>query len=333
VSEQQPLVRVAVVTYNSASVLPGFLDSLPAACEKVRWELVAADNASIDDSLALVASRGYQGTVVRMGRNAGYAAGVNAAARVPGKGAVNGGAFDALLVTNPDVRLDRGAVATLYKSLDLGRTGIAVPRLESEDGHLMPTMRRRPSVLRALGEAVLGGDRAGRVGFLGETVVDPRAYEQEAFPAWASGAVQLIAAGCLEDVGPWDESFLLYSEETDFMLRAGDAGWNLRYVPAARGVHIGGEAHTSPMLWSLLTTNRVRLYARRADPVRAGAFWAAVTLNEGLRALSGRRTSAAAFSALVMPSRRIRSLPDPTRDPHFELAQQSEDGDTQEVLR
>ena len=33
-------VRIVVVTYNSAGVLPGFLDALPGACNGVDWELV-----------------------------------------------------------------------------------------------------------------------------------------------------------------------------------------------------------------------------------------------------------------------------------------------------
>src|SRR5687768_1268043 len=104
--EATPVVRVAVVTFNSARVLTGFLDSLPAAMHGLDWELVVADNGSTDDSLAIVARYGFSGTVVGMGRNAGYAAGVNTAAAVPG-------AWRALLVVNPDVRLERGTVAHL----------------------------------------------------------------------------------------------------------------------------------------------------------------------------------------------------------------------------
>ncbi|HKE99805.1 MAG TPA: glycosyltransferase family 2 protein [Actinomycetes bacterium] len=295
-------VRVAVVCFNSASVLPGLLHSLPAACAGVDWELVVADNASGDDSLAVVASRAPGAQVVRMGRNAGYAAGINAAAGLPGD-------FGALLAINPDVRLEPGAVGRMLAALDEPGTGIVVPRLDGADGRLVPTLRRRPTVLRALGEALLGGERSGRFAPLGEVVTDPRAYRSARVADWASGAVMLVSAACLAATGAWDESLLLYSEETEFALRAADTGFRLRYVPAARGVHIGGDAHRSPMLWSLLTVNRVRLFARRHGPVRSAAFRGAVVANEALRALAGRRTSRAALAALLRPSRRLTSLP------------------------
>ena len=41
----------------------------------------------------------------------------------------------------------------------------------------------------------------------------------------------LISRACLARVGTWDESFFLYSEETDFALRARDSGYVLRYIP------------------------------------------------------------------------------------------------------
>ena len=37
-----------------------------------------------------------------------------------------------------------------------------------------------------------------------------------------------------------DESYFLYSEETDFSLRAKDAGWATVYTPAAGAMHVGG---------------------------------------------------------------------------------------------
>jgi GT2 family glycosyltransferase len=295
-------IRVIVVTFNSAGVLPGFLDSLPSACAGLDWELVVADNASNDASLAVVAARAAGARIVPMGRNAGYAAAINAAVALPGD-------FTAALVANPDVRLGPGAVNRMLDGLAEPRTGIVVPRLADAEGRLVRTLRRRPTVLRALGEALLGGDRAGRFSRLGETVTDPRAYRAPMLADWASGAVMLISRTCLDSVGPWDQSFLLYSEETDFSLRAADVGLRLRYVPRAQGTHLGGDAHLSPILWSLLTVNRVRLFARRHGRVSSAAFWAVVTLNEGLRALSGRRTSRAALAALLLPSRRLTSLP------------------------
>ena len=74
----------------------------------------------------------------------------------------------------------------------------------------------------------------------------------DARPDWAEGSTQLVSRACLDACGPWDESFFLYSEETDFHLRAGARGFGVQYVAAAQAVHLEGDSGTSPRLWALL---------------------------------------------------------------------------------
>jgi GT2 family glycosyltransferase/glycosyltransferase involved in cell wall biosynthesis len=290
-----PEVTVALVTYDSADVLPGCLGSLPAAHEGVPYELVVADNGSDDSSVDVVDRLHPGATVVRLGRNAGYAAGVNAAARA------GDAASRAVLVLNPDVRLGPGCVRRLLDALDVAGTGIAVPRIVDGAGGLEPSLRREPTVGRALGEALLGGRRAGRFARLGETVTRPEAYERPGVADWATGAAMLVSRACLDEVGPWDESFFLYSEETDFALRARDRGHALRYEPGARAVHLGGQSKSSPELWRLLTRNRVELYRRRHGRLPAAAFAASVALNEAVRSVAGHPRHRAALRAVVRP--------------------------------
>jgi GT2 family glycosyltransferase len=113
-----------------------------------------------------------------------------------------------------------------------------------------------------------------------------------------------ISRQCAARLGRWDETMWLYSEETDYCLRARDAGFIVRYVPEARVTHLGGESGENPLLWTALTVNRVRLFERRHSRLHAAAFRAAVTLNEALRALAGRATSRAALRTLTR-SRRL----------------------------
>jgi GT2 family glycosyltransferase len=108
----------------------------------------------------------------------------------------------------------------------------------------------------------------------------------------------LISAECARACGPWDESFFLYSEETDFALRAGDLGLATAFVPAAEVTHLGGESRVSPALWSLLVVNRVRLYRKRHSAAATAAFWVAVFMRESSRAMLGHRRSRRAVGAL-----------------------------------
>lgn len=295
-----------IVTYNSAPVLGGCLASLPEGAKGVRLtDVVVADNASKDDSLGIAEqAAGLPVRPLQVGRNAGYAAAINA-----GVASLDLDGLDAVLVLNPDCRLRPGALAVLAAVLDRPGTGIAVPRLVSTEGVLHHSLRRTPAVRRALAESLVGGRLAGRIGTLGEMIVDPARYERPGPADWATGAAMLVSATALARLGPWDESFLLYSEETEYALRAADAGWTLWYEPAAVVEHIGGEAKTSPMLAALLTVNRVRLFRRRRGRVATAGFYLAVLLGEAMRAAAGRRTARASVVALLRPSRRLRALP------------------------
>jgi GT2 family glycosyltransferase len=290
----EPVDVVAVmVLWNSAGHLPDAIPSLREAFDGVRsWRLVVVDNASADGSERLAKQLAPEACHVQTGRNAGYAAGLNA-------GFAAQPARVARLVLNPDVRLAPRSVARLLSALEADGTGIAVPLQRDADGRRLPSLRREPSISRALGEALLGGVRSGRVSWLGEMVTDPAAYQRPQQVDWASGSVLLVSEACARAVGEWDESYFLYSEETDFARRAREAGYAVRYVPDACATHIGGEAHTSPMLYSLLTVNRLRYFARRRGRVASGLYGAAVGLGELLRVRG--RTHRAALRALLLP--------------------------------
>jgi GT2 family glycosyltransferase len=301
--EPQPRIGVVIVTYNSARVLGSCLRSLPSRGVRLTG-VVVADNASRDDSVAIAeASTELPICVVRLGRNAGFAAGVNA-----GMAALDFRTVDAVLIINPDATLRPDTIAVLWRALGRPRCGIAVPRLVNPDGSLQPSLRRAPTVRRALAEAVIGGERAGRFGSLGELVTNPDDYERPGPAVWATGAAMLISAQAVRDIGPWDESFLLYSEETEFALRAADRGWMLWYEPAAVVEHIGGESGTNPALAALAVVNKVRLFRRRRGVVASTAYYLAIVFGEAIRAVGGRRTARASVVALVRPSRRQGAL-------------------------
>jgi N-acetylglucosaminyl-diphospho-decaprenol L-rhamnosyltransferase len=291
-------VAVVTVTYNSEHLIADFLGALDAGLAGIPWHLTVADNASRDATVARLRRLAPAATLVEMGRNAGYAAGINAAVRAAEP-------HSEVLVLNPDVRLLPGCVGRLIGALHPG-VGIVVPQLVDGQAAPVNSLRREPTVLRAWADALIGARRAGRFPLLGEVITDTRVYQSETTADWATGAALLISAECWRDCGPWDESFFLYSEETDFALRARDAGFATRYVPAARAVHLGGESATSPALWALLMTNRALLFSRRNGKVRTLAYWAALVSRESSRALLGRPTSRAALRALVSP-RRLRA--------------------------
>lgn len=290
----QPDVLVAVVTYNSADIVERFLRALPDALEGAGTVLVVVvDNDSRDGTVDRVRALAPWATVLEPGANLGYGAGINLALRQarPRRG---------VYVLNPDAVPSPGSVARLVHAVEsVDGVGIAVPRILDGRGRLKYSLRREPTIRRALGEAVLGGHRAARYPAWGDMIRDPAHYVDGATADWATGAAMFLAPRTLDTVGSWTEDFFLYSEETDYALRARDAGLHLRYVASADVVHPGGDMSVSPWLWSLVALNRTRLYRRRHGGVASAVFWLVVLLNETSRALLGRPTHREAARALL----------------------------------
>lgn len=289
--EPLPPVLVALVVHNSAAVLPGLLASLPAALTGIdRYRLVVADNVSTDDSLGVIGRLAPEAAVVGMPANLGYAAGINACAR-------RGRGDEALLVLNPDVRLAPGSVSALLRAcVDDDGLGVAAPVVFGPDGDREVTLRRRPTALRAWGEALLGR-RAARWPRLSELVL-PERVPRDRQADWVNGAVLLIPAAIRAAVGDWREALFLYGEEVDYCRRVTDAGWQVRQVAAARATHLGGQSRSTPQLWAQLVANKVAHAARWEGGAATRMTWAALVFGQLLRLPLRRGTHRAALCTL-----------------------------------
>lgn len=246
---------VVVVTYNSVQDIAGLLQSLPAAADGLTMRIIVVDNGSADATVSTV--HGWPDVIcIETGSNLGYAGGINV-------GREDVGECSALLIVNPDVVLAPRALRNLFTALqDRAEVGIVAPTLIGPDGCRLPSLRRRPTLARTIGDALPGGRLAWRPGWLTEIVWDKRSYRYRHTVDWATGAVLLISANCDRVIGPWDERFFLYSEETDYAARAWAAGFHVEYVPDARATHRGAGSGRSDYLVALLAISRIR-YAEK----------------------------------------------------------------------
>jgi GT2 family glycosyltransferase len=288
-----PDIAVVIVTYNSVHVIGDLLDSLPKALDGLTADVVVVDNGSRDGTRELVAE--LDGCRLVRSANVGYAGGIN-------RGVREAAPAQAILVLNPDVRLHPGAIPPLLAALREPLTGIAAPRVLTPQGELHLSLRREPTLLRALGLT------RTRLPVFSEYVHGQSAYARPRTADWALGAVLLMSRDCYETLGGWDETYFLYSEETDLALRARDAGLVTRYEPRSVAVHIGGQSGRSHRTHAMQIVNRVRLYRRRHGVAASWAYYWLVVAGQLSKAARGQRESWHAAVALLMPGRRPAEL-------------------------
>ncbi len=132
----QSRVAAIVVNFNAGDHLVGCVRSLRDAAVD---QIVVADNASVDGSIAELRRTDPAAVVIETGGNYGYGGGVNRGA------AAVAGNVDVLLVCNADLIVEPAAVKTLVDALDADAgLGIVGPRIDNSDGTLYPSARMFP---------------------------------------------------------------------------------------------------------------------------------------------------------------------------------------------
>jgi hypothetical protein len=214
------MTTAIVVTYNSGRWIDRCLVSLAGV------PTIVVDNASQDETAALVRERHPEVRLLGRERNGGFAVAVNDGARLAGA--------EDILLLNPDAVVRPGSPAILESYLRVHpRVGIVVPRLLNPDGSRQDNIRTFPTPLTMLARrSPLGrtglGRRILRDHFLHET----GAPEARPIPA-TIGAAMLIRRAAIDEVGPMDERIFLYGEDWDWCYRMWAAGWEVHIEPAA----------------------------------------------------------------------------------------------------
>ncbi len=288
-----PDARVAavVVEYNSGEALSSCLRSL----RKNRLEeIIVVDNSAQDTVLAPSVSRLPGVTVHVSDQNLGFGGGVNL-------GAASTDA-ELLLLCNPDVELEVGAVAAMRSKLAASaRAGVVGPALIDGSNRVVQSARSFPMIRGSWKQAFLGllhpsGRRSGEYRARNWSRADGGKVD------WVTGACLLVRADAFREIGGFDNRYFLYVEEVDFCWRLRAAGWETLYEPRARVKHTGGVSTSAHpyraiaahhrSLWVFIRRTTSGTY-RGALPfvaigllVRCGlecALWATRVRNSGAR--------------------------------------------------
>ncbi len=255
-------LRVVVVTWNSAGVLPAFLSSLRAATASP-YDVVVVDNASPEGPPDVASPA----RLVAAGDNLGYGSGANLGAE--------GFTGDVLVVANPDVQWAPGSLDVLVAALERWpRAGCVGPAIRTVDGQLYPSARAFPSIGRGIGHALLGPFWPGNPW--------TRSYRAEAgsptegATGWLSGSLMVLRRTAFAEVGGFDPKYFMYCEDMDLCRRLAEAGWQNVYVPDAVITHVGGHA-TAGRPKAMLREHHRALY-RYLSEHYDGARWAPLRL-------------------------------------------------------
>jgi GT2 family glycosyltransferase len=284
----RPDCSVIIVNWNGLGILRDCLESVVANTSEREAEVIVIDNASDDGSPEMVEAEFPRVRLIRNRANRGFAAANNQGL------AVARGRYPLLLNSDTVVLGDviQRSAAYMDAHPDVGGLGC---RVLNPDRTMQPTCFQYPSLfnlaLWASGLTSLPGRFFGRQTYRGWERDSERDVDV------VTGCYLMIRREILETVGPLDERFFFFGEETDWCRSIAEAGWKVRFAPVGEIVHIGnasGKKHSHRRDF-MLAAGLVRLHAKRSGRLAgrvAGrlcqAYWATRWLAYSLRLLFSR---------------------------------------------
>jgi len=222
-------VSVILLTRNTCQQTREAIESVFASADTLTKEIYVIDNASTDKTSSLLPALFPEILYKRMERNVGFARGANIAAR-----AASG---DFLLLLNSDARLTRDTVrlSVEWMRSDPG-CGIAGAQLLNPDGTKQNSIANFPSLAtELLNKFLLRRFWPKRFPGKEQEYAEPMEVES------VIGAFFLVRREVWEKLGGMDERFFFFLEETDFCLRARQAGFATVHLPQVHAWHGQGQ--------------------------------------------------------------------------------------------
>lgn len=221
-------LSVALVNWNNREYLQQCLASIEAAELPIAYEVVVSDNGSTDGSLEMLAVRFPWVRVVQNGRNVGVARGNNECIRH------STGRY--IYILNNDTIVNRAAILAMMRCLDENpRAGAAGGNLLNPDGSLQASFCDFPTLWEEF-LLVTHIGRARNPYFPTHNGTWPHARPVD----WISSASIIVRRSAIEQIGLIDETYFIYSDETDWQYRLWQAGWQVYYLPEVNTIHFGG---------------------------------------------------------------------------------------------
>jgi GT2 family glycosyltransferase len=230
-----PDLSIIIISFNTRDILRECLQSVDLARGSLTIETIVVDNASRDDSVAMVRREFPEVILIESAVNLGF-------------GGANNLGFQAVhgrytVMLNSDAFLAEETLRLSLAKMEADpKVGLAGGRLVGRDGALQPSARMFPTLLRQfLGMSGLAYHHRESK-FFGQA---DRTWADPMVPAevdWVPGAYSIIPTDLLRRIGFFDPIFFLYCEEVDLCVRIQQAGYKIMYWPDIVVVHVGGES-------------------------------------------------------------------------------------------
>ena len=234
------MVGIVILNYNSWDDTRECIESIRTAEQMLDYRIYLVDNCSPvrpdSEWLQRIRQEGVQ--FIQNEQNCGYSAGNNIGIRQ-----ALADDCDAVLISNSDVRYEKGSISKMYQYLQKNpKTGIVGPKIVLRDGSTQKECMMKKTGIR---EKYLLRTRFYMLfpKLNNEYWGKKHDYERETFPVYAVlGCCFMFNRQCALEVTPLDETPFLYEEELILGIVMEQAGWETVYYPESVIYHLHGNS-------------------------------------------------------------------------------------------
>lgn len=237
-----PKITILTVTFNAKMFIQDFFDSICIANQDgLEVEIIMIDNGSSDDSVRLVRQKYPQIRVLENDEN-NYARALNL-----GIAASQG---DYVVIANNDATVDS---AWLQGFIEVFQLDENIGAVQSK------ILFSKSQKINSVGVEEVGQFYFRDIGF---DASDAAVYSKPAEREYISGGSTMFRRQCLEDIGNWDEDFIMFVEDIDYSIRCREKGWKLWYSPSSILYHQFHGSASEKLCDFFCTRNRFFLVAK-----------------------------------------------------------------------
>jgi GT2 family glycosyltransferase len=259
-------LSIVIVSWNVRDLLRRCLHSILDVQHSMRVEVIVVDNASTDGSSDAVRTEFPDVHVITNSENRGFPAANNQGLAIAQGRHV--------LLLNPDTEVVEDGLATMVAFADANPdVGMVGPQLLYPDGSIQSSRRRFPTLATAVFESTWLEPYAPRR-LLERYYLFDQPDDAVQDVDWVMGAAMMARREAIEQVGPLDEGFFMYSEELDWCKRFREAGWRVVYLPTARIIHHEGKSSEQVVTARHIyfQTSKVRYFGKYHGRIAAEAL-------------------------------------------------------------
>ncbi|WP_297335661.1 glycosyltransferase family 2 protein [Algoriphagus sp.] len=264
---------IVILNYNGREMLERFL---PSICQCSSYDIWVVDNASSDDSLAVLSGVFPAVHLIHLSENFGYAGGYNwGLEQLKGK-------YEFYILVNSDVEVSPNWDLSLIGFLQKKEDYVAVqPKILSVQN---PDFFDYAGAAGGFLDSLYYPYCRGRIWNVIEQ--DRGQYEDSIEVDWASGACFALRARHFHEAGGFDAHFFAHMEEIDLCLRWRRKGWKIGFSAESVVYHLGGATldRSSPRKLYLNIRNSLRMIAKNEGAAR---FFLIFLLKAGMEFAAG----------------------------------------------